>query len=712
MLSSIIRDQPVPAAEINPAMPPELQRIIAQCLEKDPRDRYQHTDQLAVDLRKFNRSTDSDASAPRPLSGVDSVAPRTNWLGRLRSPRRRRVLIGALACLLLAAGFGAWRWFRPEPGFDRREGVIVADFENRTGRPEFDTAVRDAFENLLSRSTYVNVIRGDGLKSALNIQPQDPLPTLGRSVVDQACAGGKCAFIVGSIEPESGSFRVTIDLFRAGRSMPIFTQSVTVRSEQTCLGVLHQIAIELRRVAGEAPGAIALTAAPTTRSLAAFQAYASAEIEAGNGRSDVALGLHKRAVTIDPEFVDAYKGLAYDYQNLGEWRAGRASAEQAYRRSVRLPEHGRLMAEILYLDALYDYAPEIELLKSCRRLYPYDGEAANLLGVLYMIVLEDHVSAEPHLRAAYQINPSFLNLDSLSFSLQIQGKGEEIARVAQDYRARTGQDPAVAVVKTLAVRRDWKAMLEALDRFEREGKLPGAAVAVYRAWTHIMSGRLREARTLQEIARREELKAIGTPIDLTTLNLMWLNLRLGRPVVLSQEDVARAAKALLSLRWWAVFAVEANLQEPLATLVATFQEMERGSESSFISEELQFARGCLAFVRGDLKAARRLIEPLAQNTEVPLRFQVLARLYEAQSMWPEAAARYEAVVNHPSVTAIAWPGLWILDRFRLAQVYERLGDTMRARQLYERFADDWKDGDTDIPELATARQRLAVLGKP
>ncbi len=253
--------------------------------------------------------------------------------------------MGALACLLLAAGFGAWQWFRPEPGFDRREGVIVADFENRTGRPEFDTAVRDAVENLLSRSTYVNVIRGDRLKSALHLRPQDRLPTLGRSVVDQACAGGKCAFIVGSIEPESGSFRVEIDLFRAGRRRPIFTRSAAFRSE-TCLEVLHQIVIDLRRAVGEAPGALALADAPTTQSLAAFQAYASGEIEAANTRPDMALGLHRRAVALDPEFVDAYTGLAYDYTNLGDVLAGRASAEQAYRRSVRLPEHRRLMAQI------------------------------------------------------------------------------------------------------------------------------------------------------------------------------------------------------------------------------------------------------------------------------------------------------------------------------------------------------------------------------
>ena len=40
VLGSIIRDQPVAAAEINPVVPPELQRIIGECLEKDPADRY------------------------------------------------------------------------------------------------------------------------------------------------------------------------------------------------------------------------------------------------------------------------------------------------------------------------------------------------------------------------------------------------------------------------------------------------------------------------------------------------------------------------------------------------------------------------------------------------------------------------------------------------------------------------------------------------
>ena len=150
----------------------------------------------------------------------------------------------------------------------------------------------------------------------------------------------------------------------------------------------------------------------------------------------------------------------------------------------------------------------------------------------------------------------------------------------------------------------------------------------------------------------------------------------------------------------------------MASLVARFEQTERESQSVFVREELQFARGCLAFVRGDAKTARRLIEPLAENTEISNRFHVLARLYDADSMWAEAAARYEAVVNTPNLMAFGSPALLSLDRFRLAQVCERLGDAARARSLYEAFVTEWKDGDQDIRELATARQRLAVLSKP
>lgn len=82
VLRKISSQQPVPVREVNRLTPPELQRIIEKCLAKDPNERYQHADDLAVDLRRLRRGSDTDAAAvaeapPRPRrrgKAIDSVA--------------------------------------------------------------------------------------------------------------------------------------------------------------------------------------------------------------------------------------------------------------------------------------------------------------------------------------------------------------------------------------------------------------------------------------------------------------------------------------------------------------------------------------------------------------------------------------------------------------------------------------------------------------
>jgi len=44
-----------------------------------------------------------------------------------------------------------------------------------------------------------------------------------------------------------------------------------------------------------------------------------------------------------------------------------------------------------------------------------------------------------------------------------------------------------------------------------------------------------------------------------------------------------------------------------------------------------------------------------------------------------------------------------------AQAYEHLGQPERARRWYERFLTDWKDADSDIPEVLEARKHLTLL---
>ena len=76
VFDSILNRVPVPPVRLNASVPPELERIIGKCLEKDPNLRYQHASEIRADLRRMKRDTDSApmATSQRPEpSGIEKL---------------------------------------------------------------------------------------------------------------------------------------------------------------------------------------------------------------------------------------------------------------------------------------------------------------------------------------------------------------------------------------------------------------------------------------------------------------------------------------------------------------------------------------------------------------------------------------------------------------------------------------------------------------
>ncbi|MBE0556306.1 MAG: serine/threonine-protein kinase, partial [Proteobacteria bacterium] len=73
----IVNTDPPPMSSVNPEVPPELDAIILECLEKEPEERTQSAGQVAVDLRRYRRESSrqraSRITATRPLEQL----PRT-----------------------------------------------------------------------------------------------------------------------------------------------------------------------------------------------------------------------------------------------------------------------------------------------------------------------------------------------------------------------------------------------------------------------------------------------------------------------------------------------------------------------------------------------------------------------------------------------------------------------------------------------------------
>ena len=90
----ILHAEPEAIGRINPGSPPELERIVEKCLEKDQGLRYQHASDLCSDLKRLKRDTE-----------VGTVGTEVSKL------KRQRLLIWALALLLIGVVAGGGFWF-------------------------------------------------------------------------------------------------------------------------------------------------------------------------------------------------------------------------------------------------------------------------------------------------------------------------------------------------------------------------------------------------------------------------------------------------------------------------------------------------------------------------------------------------------------------------------------------------------------------------
>jgi serine/threonine protein kinase/tetratricopeptide (TPR) repeat protein len=415
IFEAILNRDPVPAVQVNPALPPEFGRILDKALEKDRNLRCQTATELKTDLNRLKR--DLGSGHKRAAESGDSHAN--------------------------SAKQGT-------------KSVAVLYFENLSGVKE-DEYFRDGItEDII---TELSKIKG------LNIFSRPTVLAYRDKTVTPAQIGQqlKAAFVLaGSLRRAGNRLRINAQLVDTHTDFPLWSERYDREMKD-----IFEVQDEIARMIAQAlritlsPQEQADIAATPTDNLQAYDLYLRGKSYARRlTRQDLefALQMFENAVALDGNFALGYASIAnvcaqnyYHYLRETTW-IGRAMA--ASHRAVALqPEQPEVLvaqAWILYASQQYDDAVRcvrqaIERKRDCEGAYYLLGRALFASGRYQELanIAEEALEASG---ADYNVYVPIINaLGALGKEdalrnvrlRRIQVMEEHLKRVPEDARART-----------------------------------------------------------------------------------------------------------------------------------------------------------------------------------------------------------------------------------------------------------------------------------
>ncbi len=307
VIYSILNEEPARVTAIQKNIPPEFDRILDKALAKEPEERYQHVDDLRVDLRHLKRDS-------RPERRTATTAP-------LRKIRRRRIW-WILTPVVLLAALAAFLFLVPKhkpiappaeksPETARSEwvnSIAVLPFKNLSDSKEDEYFSDGVTEDIIAQLSKISSLKVISRTSIMRFkETSKSVPEIGRELN------------VGTVL--EGSVR------RAGDQVRIVAQLIDARDEghlwaETYDHEMKQIFAVQSDVAQKIASALRARLSPVekeriekkqTENMEAYQLYLKGRFFMSKRTiADLrkAADCFNQAVEKDPRYTLAYAGLA------------------------------------------------------------------------------------------------------------------------------------------------------------------------------------------------------------------------------------------------------------------------------------------------------------------------------------------------------------------------------------------------------------------
>ncbi|MGE5834106.1 MAG: protein kinase domain-containing protein [Acidobacteriota bacterium] len=706
-LDAVLHQAPAAPVRLNPAVTPDLERIIERALEKDRELRYQTAGEMRAELRLLRRASETSASALRASAGrnPDAAVPSAR--------RGRSRVLTAIAVGAIAIAIAGW-WFAPRtPALTQEDELVVADVDNRTGEPVFDDALRQALIVALRQSPYLNVVPDDRMQETLRLMQRSPTERLTETVAREACQRQNVkAMLAGSIAPLGTAYVITVNATECATGKGLATAQVQAARREDVLAELGRGAKSVREKLGESLATIARYDAPleraTTSSIDAVKAFTTGVRLNGSGQWQQAVLHLERAISLDPEFALAYAQMSTTYFNLRDNTRARQFAARAYELRERVSERERFYIEARYHDAVAgDLDQALKAYQLWSQTYPRDFVAWNNMGATHS-QLGDFERALEAYRQAKRLYPGIgLAYGNFAGVLLALNRRAEAKAAADETMAKFPANALSHLVRmnVACYERDTAKQTEMLAAARSQRMVEIVEAALNCA---IREGRFNDARDFQHEAAQLYGESRPEPPGRNLIEVGFAEWRLGRPE--RARRLAAEAERLLpsTAAAFRLPALYAEIGEGAHARALLDRMVVDQPHSTYLMLARAFVDATISVARKDAQAALDQLRP-AERFESRWGDVTLARARAHLLAGNPAAAvaDFKRVVDNPPVGPA--PTVYTTALIGLARARVAAGDAAGAKAAYDQFLDLWSKADADLPLLAEARRERAGL---
>jgi serine/threonine protein kinase/tetratricopeptide (TPR) repeat protein len=372
-MAAILRDDPPKLA----GLPPEVQRVIERCLEKNSDQRFHSAHDLVFALKDILNAS----------GGASSTALAT------RPAAFRKVWIIAIVFAVIAIAVGSWRIIgKKAPGglpLQKIESIAVLPLKNLSGDAKQEYFADGMTEELIAKLARIASLRVISRTSVMEYKDaHKTLPEIAKELNVEA-------IVEGSVLQAGNRVRITAQLIHAATDRHLWADSYE-RDLQDILSIQNEVASAIAReiqvkVAPEEAAQLASARKVNPQAYDAYLRglnYIESQITEENIR--LAVEMFERAVELDPNFAMAYAELSraqgFLYWTFDGTPARLAKSKAAVDRAFELQPglaEGHVALGYYYYRGFRDYDRALQEFAIAQRTLPNNRAILEGIGTIY-----------------------------------------------------------------------------------------------------------------------------------------------------------------------------------------------------------------------------------------------------------------------------------------------------------------------------------------